>query len=34
VTVTDAPGIGVEMDEAAAKKAQAPNTPWFAPNNS
>ena len=33
VTVTDAPGIGVEMDEAAAKKAQVPNTPWFAPNN-
>jgi galactonate dehydratase len=34
VTVTDAPGIGVEMDEAGAKKAQVPNTPWFAPNNS
>lgn len=33
VTLTDAPGIGVEMDEVAAKKAQVPNTPWFAPTN-
>jgi galactonate dehydratase len=31
VTITDRPGIGVEMDEAAARKAQAPNTPWFEP---
>ena len=29
VTVTDKPGIGVEMDEAAARKAQVPGTPWF-----
>ena len=31
VTVTDAPGIGVEMDEDAARARQAPNTPWFEP---
>ena len=24
-------GIGVEMDEDAARKAQVPNTPWFQP---
>jgi L-alanine-DL-glutamate epimerase-like enolase superfamily enzyme len=29
ITVTDKPGIGVEMDEAAAKKAQIKGTPWF-----
>jgi galactonate dehydratase len=29
VTVTDRPGIGVEMNEEAAKKAQVPGTPWF-----
>ncbi len=29
VTVTDRPGIGVEMNEAAARKAQIPGTPWF-----
>jgi galactonate dehydratase len=32
VTLTDKPGIGVEMDEEAAKKAQIPGTPWFEPN--
>jgi galactonate dehydratase len=32
VTVTDRPGIGVEMNEEAAKKAQVPNTPWFEPS--
>jgi L-alanine-DL-glutamate epimerase-like enolase superfamily enzyme len=30
VTPTDKPGIGVEMDEDAAKKAQVPGTTWFA----
>ncbi len=30
VTVPDRPGIGVEMNEEAARKAQAPGTPWFA----
>jgi len=29
VTVTDRPGIGVEMNDEAARKAQMPNTPWF-----
>jgi len=31
VTLPDRPGIGVEMDEAVAKKAQIPGTPWFEP---
>ncbi len=31
VTPTDKPGIGVEMDEDVAKKAQLPGTTWFAP---
>ena len=31
VTLTDRPGIGVDMDEEAARKAQVPNTPWFTP---
>ena len=30
VTVTDRPGIGVEMNEEAARKAQMPGTQWFA----
>jgi len=30
VTVPDRPGIGVEMDEEAARSAQIPGTPWFA----
>lgn len=30
ITVTDKPGIGVEMDEQAAKQMQIPGTPWFA----
>ena len=34
VTLTDAPGIGVEMDDVAVKKAQVPNTPWFVPTSS
>lgn len=29
VTVTDRPGIGVEMNEEAARSAQVPGTPWF-----
>ena len=32
VTVTDKPGLGVEMNEEAAKKAQIPGTTWFEPN--
>ena len=30
VTVPDRPGIGVEMDEEAARSARIPGTPWFA----
>jgi galactonate dehydratase len=32
VTVPDKPGLGVEMNEEAAKKAQVPGTPWFEPS--
>lgn len=32
VTVTETPGLGVEMNEEVAKKAQAPGTGWFEPN--
>src|ERR671924_1366648 len=32
VTVTDQPGIGVEMNEEVARKAQVPGTAWFEPN--
>jgi galactonate dehydratase len=31
ITVPDRPGIGVEMDEEAARKVQVPGTPWFEP---
>jgi len=31
VTVTDKPGLGVEMNEDVAKKAQIPGTTWFEP---
>jgi len=31
VTPPDRPGLGVEMDEDAARKAQIPGTPWFEP---
>lgn len=31
ITPSDQPGLGVEMDEDAAKKAQIPGTPWFEP---
>lgn len=29
VAVSDRPGIGVEMNEQAARQAQVPGTPWF-----
>lgn len=29
ITVTDRPGIGVELNEEGARKAQVPGTPWF-----
>jgi len=32
VTVTDKPGLGVEMNEDVARKAQIPGTTWFEPN--
>ena len=32
ITPTDHPGIGVEMNEDTARKAQVPGTPWFEPN--
>ena len=32
IRMPERPGIGVEMDEAGARKAQVPNTPWFAPS--
>lgn len=31
ITPSDRPGIGVEMNEEAAKKARIPGTPWFEP---
>lgn len=31
VTLPDRPGLGVDMNEEAARKAQVPNTPWFEP---
>jgi len=32
VTVTDKPGLGVEMNEEVARKIQVRNTPWFEAN--
>jgi len=32
VTVSDQPGIGVEMNEEVAQKAQVPGTTWFEPS--
>jgi hypothetical protein len=29
VTVTDRPGIGVEMDDEGARRAQVPGSRWF-----
>lgn len=34
ITVPDKPGIGVEMNEEAARKAQVPGTGWFEPSKS
>jgi galactonate dehydratase len=34
VAVPDRPGLGVEMNEDAAKKAQVKDTPWFAASSS
>jgi galactonate dehydratase len=31
ITPPDRPGLGVEMNEDAARKAQVPGTPWFEP---
>jgi galactonate dehydratase len=30
ITVPERPGIGVEMNEEAARKAADPGVPWFA----
>lgn len=30
IRIPERPGIGVEMNEEGARKAQVPNTPWFA----
>ena len=32
VNIPDRPGLGVEMDEDVARKAQVPDTPWFEPS--
>jgi galactonate dehydratase len=31
ITLPDRPGIGAEMNDDAARKAQVPGTPWFEP---
>jgi galactonate dehydratase len=31
ITLPERPGLGVEMDDDGAKKAQVPDTPWFEP---
>jgi L-alanine-DL-glutamate epimerase-like enolase superfamily enzyme len=31
IAVTDAPGLGVTMNEETARKRQVPGTPWFEP---
>ncbi|NWG13772.1 MAG: mandelate racemase/muconate lactonizing enzyme family protein [Acidobacteria bacterium] len=31
IAIPDRPGLGVEMNEEAARRAQVPGTPWFAP---
>jgi galactonate dehydratase len=31
ITLPDRPGLGVEMNDDGAKKAQVPGTPWFEP---
>lgn len=32
IEIPERPGIGVEMDDDAARKAQVPGTPWFEPS--
>jgi L-alanine-DL-glutamate epimerase-like enolase superfamily enzyme len=32
IPIPEKPGLGVEMNEEAARKAQAPGTPWFEPS--
>jgi galactonate dehydratase len=32
ITIPERPGIGVEMNEEGARKAQVPGTPWFEPS--
>ncbi len=32
ITLPERPGIGVEMNDDAARKAQVPGTPWFEPS--
>lgn len=31
ITVAERPGLGVEMDEEAARRVQIKGTPWFEP---
>jgi galactonate dehydratase len=31
IVLPERPGIGVEMNDDAARKAQVPGTPWFEP---
>jgi len=31
IPIPERPGLGVEMNEEVARKAQAPGTPWFEP---
>jgi L-alanine-DL-glutamate epimerase-like enolase superfamily enzyme len=31
IKLPERPGLGVEMNEEVARKAQVPNTPWFQP---
>jgi galactonate dehydratase len=31
IRLTERPGLGVELNEEAARKAQIPGTPWFEP---
>jgi len=31
ITVSDRPGLGVEMNEEGARRAQIKGTPWFEP---
>lgn len=31
ISMPERPGIGVEMDDEFARRAQVPGTPWFQP---